>query len=269
MPEYNREVYAAIDKLNSWVRSESARGWWSSPRHAIYDWKNHLIETAIRNCLSVNHAIYLTLTCRDCGGTGRYEDSYGTKFDHCRKCFNKGVQRLQFLVTETHGFTWHTPRDKAWRFQLSEEFWKRESLSVDWEPNAKGRDLGLIELVQLLNFLEPVMPKPGSHAVADRWDYYGEADHGKYKLNLRELSKEHVCQFCGAMPPPDEDAYKHGHYHGVVLDHFEWSAWACTACKEKFPGVEIFARFSLPDIAAHPEIQKWLSRRPVAKDAAA
>ena len=68
-------VLIAIDRLNSWVRSDSARSWHSSPRYAIYDWKHHVIERAIKEHRAECRGLYLTLNCRDCGGSGKYIDS--------------------------------------------------------------------------------------------------------------------------------------------------------------------------------------------------
>jgi hypothetical protein len=271
----------AIDRLNSWVRSDSARGWWSSPRYSIYDWKNAVIEQAIRAGTAECSAIHLSLTCRDCGGTKRYTDSSGYTYDHCRKCSSTGVTRLWFVVTKIEGRQFHTPRDKSWRFHLPESFWESARLSTDWEPNQKGRDLETWEVAQCLNVCEEAvlrgeLPKPGSHGIYDYGDYYGEQDHGKYKLHLRDTAE--VCQLCGHVGVPKDPEYPDwldGCHHCVSLEYVDWSAWACDACQSLYGGnqsIRIFDVLKLhPPVEKlqHPEIRKWLERRGQEKTIAA
>jgi hypothetical protein len=278
-------ILEAIDHLNSWVRSDSARGWHSSPRYAIYDWKHAAIQRAIKDGTARCDAIYLTLNCRDCGGTGKYIDSYGEKFPRCRRCSNSGHSTLLFLTTAIGDIRWHTPHDKCWRFNLPEDFWQSARLSVDWEPNQKGRDLELWEVAECLNVLEEAvergeLPKPGSHGVYDRSYWIGDSDHGKYRLDLGR--SERVCEICST-PAVAKDAERglyDGVHHHVTREHVEFSAWACYACKALYAtvnrwcdvakkyvpdggnGKSIFDEFKIPiERCQHPEVRKWLERR--------
>lgn len=255
MITYPLEVYSALDSLNSWVRSRSARGWWNSPYRAIYDWKLEAIKAALKDGEATSSWIYLTLHCRDCGGSGRYTDSYGQKFPHCRRCSSTGKQRLFFLVTHLYGFVWHTPREKTWGLRGIPDV-RFANLSIDWEPNRIGRDLAASEVARHLNILEPVMPKPG-YTDWDSWDGYGEVFHGDYMLDLGRTDL--TCPFCGKVSDNDRD----GIYHGIHRGYLRWSAWACGDCKQKHVGVSIFDKFPDQEVT-DPEILKWLERRALA-----
>jgi hypothetical protein len=263
---YPVEAYAAIDQLNSWVRSKEYWEWsFSGPKWAVYDWKIALIESALRDGIGNPSAIYLTLKCRDCGGTKQYTDSYGRTWPHCRKCSSKGVTRLEFLVTEVHGFKWHTPRDKTWNMRviLPEKFWDGISLSTDWEPNQAGKSLETWQVAECLNLLEPIMPKPGSHGLFDYGDWVGDSDHSKYKLFLGR--SERVCQLCGRASewnPEDKESKMDGVHHHVTRAHVSWSAWGCKPCQALYADCSIFERFTIPKIE-HREILRWLERRAV------
>lgn len=252
-------IATAIDKLNSWVRSNSGR---SSPRWAIYDWKRHFIEESLRAGLVQDmRAIRLSLTCRDCGGSKRYTDSYGQTFPWCRKCGSKGSIILRFLVTNISGYTWHTPERETWRISnvlVPSSIWEQSTLSVDWEPNQKGRDIEVAEAAKWLNILEAEYPNvPGSHGVYDYGDWIGDQDHKKYRLYLGRT--EPKCAFCGALEESGELRWYH-----VVRDHVEWSACACVPCEVAHRGGEpsIFKLFPVPgDKLQDPEIRTWLGRR--------
>ncbi len=253
-------IATAIDRLNSWVRSDSARPWFSSPRYAIYDWKRNFIETCILagRCDNVR-AIRLSLTCRDCRGSKRYTNSLGHTYDWCRKCDSTGTVTLRFLVTTIHGFTWHTPERETWRIRLNlpEDFWQRSELSVDWEPNQKGIDLTTDQVAQWLNVLEAEYPNvPTGHM--GHWDDDDDyLDHKKYRLYLGKTRE--VCAFCNG----ERDEVVGSYYH-VMRPLVEWSAWCCDTCRvlrKAFVG-SIFDLFPIPvDLIQFPEITKWLANR--------
>lgn len=255
-------IATAIDRLNSWVRSDSARRWMSSPRNAVYDWKRHFIEESLNAGRVENpHAIRLSLTCRDCGGSKQYTDSYGHKFPWCRKCGSTGAITLRFLVTTICGYTWHTPENEAMRISrvwLPDDIWERSTLSVEWEPNQKGRDLEVHHVAQWLNVLEAEYPNaPGRHGVYYSGDWIGDSDHKKYKLYLGAMVTE--CAFCGR---PREEEVTGGRY-GVTRGHVEWSAWTCKPCEDRHgEGNSIYDQFPVPiEKLQHPEIQTWLANR--------
>lgn len=255
-------IAMAIDRLNSWARSDSSRRYLSSPVRAIYDWKRHFIEESLRAGRVENpHAIRLTLTCRDCNGSKKYTNMYGEEFPWCRRCGSSGVVPLRFLVTTICGYTWHTPETEAMRISrvcLPEDIWQRSTLSVDWEPNQKGRDLQVHQVAQWLNVLETEYPNvPGSHGVYDYGNWIGDADHKRYKLYLGRFDTE--CAFCGCPKEPEII----GGCYGVSREFIEWSAWACKPCDGiQGDGKSIFAQFPVPvEQLQHPEIAKWLANR--------
>lgn len=261
-------VLESIDHLNSWVRSTSASGWYSSPRRAIYDWKSNALKNAIATGEAESHPIYLSLTCRDCGGSKRYTDSYGIKFPHCRRCSSTGITRLEFIVTEIGPFVWHTPRDKSYSFHLPEDFWSKASLSVEWEPNAKGRDMELWEVVAALNVCEMAvlrgeLCKPSYHGVYDYGYWIGDSQHDRYKLNLGRLNG--VCVFCGEAgkekDPIAHPGWLDGHWCHAVRSCIDWVAYVCLSCNSTI-GSTVFDRFPVPvERLEHPEIRQWLERR--------
>jgi hypothetical protein len=76
-------IILATDLLNSWVRSKSFHYNYASPRRAIYAYKNQVIESAERAGLYAEPAtcFRIKVTCRDCGGSGQYEDWSGYRHD--------------------------------------------------------------------------------------------------------------------------------------------------------------------------------------------
>ena len=261
MSQYPVEAFSALDRLNSWVRSPSARNWFRSPRHAIYDWKIHLIRDAIDKGEAKLSAVCFTATCNHCGGTKQYIDSGGYKWPHCRRCRSTGITPLLFVVSEMYGLKWHTPRDKAWELRLPENFFDSAPESTDWAPNMPGTDMETWEVAACLNILEPAMPKPGRHSVYDRSQYFGEVDHAKYRLYLGR--SEVVCQLCGHTSTEERD----GINHHVSRAYIEWSAWGCEGCRATL-GTAIYSKFPVPAIN-HPEIITWLARRGMQEAAAA
>jgi hypothetical protein len=277
-------VLEAIDRLNSWVRSDSARGWWSSPRYATYDWKSHVIERAIAAGTARLSAIHLMLNCRACGGEGIFVYDDGEKAP-CRKCEKSGHVNLEFLVTEIEGFTWHTPRNRIWKFGPLDEVWASAKISMDWEPNQKGRDLELWQVAECLNVCEEAVArgelcKPGSHSSGGHDEY--EVSHGNYKLHVANSTEREVCELCGHRAVPKGDSGgTDGMWHGIVTDHVSWSAWACDRCQACFkqgliwaPGLQAYIAHGMSGLIfdalklhppieqlAHPEIQAWLRRR--------
>ncbi len=249
-----------VDRLNSWVRSQGAREWFSSPMRAIYDFKFAIIRRAFIEGRCQHGAIYLSLNCRDCGGSRRYTDSYGHTWPHCRKCSSMGVVRLTFLVTEVAGFNWHTPWNRTYSLPLAHvELEKSATLSADWEPNGTGRELELWQIAESLNVLEAEMPTAvGYHGVYDNGDWYGDKKHSDYRLNLGRVERS-TCELCESSAEK-----KNRVVHHVMRKHIEWSAWACSACCAAHAGDSptIFSLFAVPvEHLKHPAVQTWLERR--------
>jgi hypothetical protein len=159
---------------------------------------------------------------------------------------------------------------------------------VDWEPNAKGRDLELWQVAECLNVCEEAVVrgelcKPGSHSGGGGWDEY-EVSHGNYKLHVRHSEDREVCELCGHRAvPKGNHGGTDGMWHGIVTDHVSWSAWACDRCQACFkqgliwaPTLQAYITHGMTGLIfdalklhppieqlAHPDIQAWLLRRGV------
>lgn len=274
----------AVDRLNSWIRSDSHWGSFSSPRYAIYFWKGHLVSRALAELPDCWRTVHVCLKCRDCGGSGKYVDSYGYNHLHCRKCSNSGMVRLDFLETVIEEFKWHTPRDKTWQMNtITSAHWEAAPcVTSDWKPNAKGRDLEPWQVAECLNICETMLPRPGMRAEYVDTYCYQDRDNGKYKLFVGRSEK--VCEFCKrpavhkGIHPDSMD----GSMHHVSRGNIEWSAWACESCSGLFSksnrwsdtehkylphggnGKSIFDEFAIPqERLEHPAIREWLARRSV------
>ena len=101
----------AMDRLNSWLRSPSAkRAACGSLYRAIYFLKSEAIQWADTNFECFHSAVKVRTKCRECAGTGRYVDSYGHEWPHCRACDSRGSLALEFVQTIIRcGPVWHTP----------------------------------------------------------------------------------------------------------------------------------------------------------------
>lgn len=99
----------AMDRLNSWLRSGSARrAAYGSLHRAIYFLKREAIEWADANLECLHSTVKVKTKCRACGGTGRYVDSYH-EWPHCRACNSRGTLALAFVQTIIRrGPVWHT-----------------------------------------------------------------------------------------------------------------------------------------------------------------
>jgi|SRR5579872_2930358 len=247
MPEH----ILAIDRLNSWVRSESYRKghWHSSPFYAIYWLKGQAIEWADNNLTCQHEHIRAMVVCRGCSGTGKYYDSNGYTWPHCRACSSTGRHSLMFVETRIqNGPTWHIPHQKFFRGYGKPSIpWELARVAEDWKPNQVGRDMTVDEVARDLNTAEMYFTKR-PHVHETDW---GERNDFAYKLYVGNTGK--VCAFCG------DNAEQCG--YGVSFGRISWTDYACKKCAEPYPGVEIFSRFPLPiKLIDFPNIQAWIAR---------
>lgn len=273
----SEKLLHAVDALNSWVRSDSAR-WFSSrhPRYAIYDYKTEVIRRAIVNGECTYRWIYLTLHCRTCGGTGIFKHESGDT-STCRKCWRTGKNTLHFLETDIQGVKWHTPQDRAWRLKVGGGR-ELDNLSTDWEPNAKGKDLTVGEVARYLMVCEDELGEGclSAHGIYDYGNWIDDQEHKGYKLDLGRQGAA-VCEICGVTVA---DELKDGSWHHVSRTHADWSSYACNVCRALFAtrnrwddaqgkyapdggnGRSIFDEFKPPTVT-DPDVREWLSRRKV------
>lgn len=257
----------ALDRLNSWVRSESFReSLGGGPREAIYWLKNEAIRALHGYGLTTHRAVYATAKCRDCGGSGRYVDSMGYRHDHCWACNSAGEVRLNFVETAIEGGpTWHTPWLKfpLIRGEVVGSYSPDFSDAVeatDWKPNLRGRDLTPAEVARDLNRAEAAFPKrPGV-----RYTEWGEYDPFNYKLFVGASDRD-KCDLCGHAVEDDSGCGYH-----CSRGRIAWCAYGCNVCSalhgHEGNGIKIFSLFGLPrSFIDHPDILEWIVRHPVMK----
>lgn len=243
-----REKLESLDALNSWVRSKSFYGPLNTPRKRIYEAKRMALNDATRLLGAKHYRIEVPTKCRDCGGTGKYEDSWGRKFDHCYRCCSAGQVRLEFIESHlTENICWHTPRERAyelWNAADSELSWA----SSDWGgPNQAGRDLTPDEAAKHLLVIDQAWPVryPNSHGHC--FEHCDCTD--RYSLYLGRWN--HYCAHCKGLEP------KYGFHKRV--GRVEFMLEACKECYEKRPGLELFDAPMPWEMIQPPNIMAWVN----------
>jgi hypothetical protein len=250
-----------MSRLNSWVRSASFRhASYGEPRRAIYFLKRQAIEWADANLSCLHSTVKTRTTCRDCAGTGKYVDSYGSEWDHCRACSNRGTLALLFVQSiisnaesRQNPLVWHTP----WlKFYIRHKPGPPYNLArwSDWRVNEPGQDLTPAEAARDLNICESFWPdRRGAWTSSDYETFY----HFDYRLYVGQTERK--CAFCGQ--EPQLGAF------GVARSTIQWSDHACKSCEtiRKVNG-SIFDQFPIPEhLVRDPEIQFWMRRHEVIK----
>ena len=242
---------AAVDRLNSWVRSKSYGH--SSAKKMVYHMKDQAISAALKAGMARARGIKVVVTCRDCGGSGRYIDGYGDRKPHCRQCDSNGKHWLRFIETSftpfelVLGFTitprWHTP----WMNCLYRPCQYEECTIVeDWQPNTPGADMAIDDVCRCLITAERVFPdKPPP----DYNEY--AADPMNYALYLGRTD-ETRCSLCGG----------HAEQCGYVVSRrrLVWTDNACGLCRSLWnKDAEIFEKFPWPmSLLQGEHVREWL-----------
>lgn len=232
-------AYDALDRLNGYVRSEAHRdAYLSSPRRAIYEMKRQAIIVATAADLAMHKKVQIAVTCRDCGGSGRYVDSYGYEFAHCRACTSKGTVVLHFIDTRIalpdRELRWHTPEQN---FRSTSVYWnvgKEEpahlhylapsEVALDWTVNQPGRDLAPWEVARDLVLAE-------QHFKSTRYAYrsWGFSEYGcsldPFRYDLYVGRTERVCWRCSAAVPETRG------WLGKTIDRVHFTAAICEDCQ--------------------------------------
>ena len=145
--------------LNQWARSSfEYRYEMSRATEAIYWMKQLVIKEAIREGLCWLRLVQVERPCKTCQGTGifkrwdRYDGEY-YDLEDCRRCGASGKVTLKFVETTICGVRWHTPRPKAEFMHMDSSIWDCCALT-DWEPEQPGKEIGRVQLIQLLNEAE-------------------------------------------------------------------------------------------------------------------
>lgn len=97
-------VTSALHRLNGHARA------YGFGKHAIYRYKTLAAALLVVGGEAKAQLVLWSGTCGHCGGTGRYVDSYGERFPHCRQCESSGRVTLKFVETTLpDGVVWHHP----------------------------------------------------------------------------------------------------------------------------------------------------------------
>lgn len=101
------EVVTALHALNQHARA------YGCGKRAIYAYKTLVAALLVAAGEASAQLVQWTGTCGHCRGTGRYVDSYGEKWPHCRQCSSTGQVTLKFVETALpDGVVWHHPWDR-------------------------------------------------------------------------------------------------------------------------------------------------------------
>jgi hypothetical protein len=255
------EPLLAMSRLNSWVRSPSFRsGFYGEPRRAIYFLKRQAIEWADANLRCMHSVVKTKTTCRDCGGDGKYIDSYGYQWDHCRACNNRGTLSLIFVqsiisnvASRENSLVWHTPYLKFYIRHKPGPHWELARWT-EWRVNEPGKDLTPAEAARDLNICESFWPDRRGAWESSEW---GTFYHFDYRLYVGKTERK--CSFCGGEPQLGS--------FGVTRGTIQWSDHACKPCETRLKvNGSIFEQFPVPEhLTSDSEIQLWMRRHEVIK----
>lgn len=263
--EVSREIIDALVRLNVHARA------FGSGKRAIYAYK--ILVSAI-TIVTGSAGVMLrqwTGKCHGCNGTGRYVDSYGETWPHCRKCRSTGTVTLKFVeVGITNGPLWHHPFDQsagwdlarlagvaiwddvkgAWKDARGFEtiFW---NITDGWTPKQPAEQLNANAAAKLLNIVEPwVRETPLPFEAAGRLRWLGEcaqSEMRRYTLSLGRL--DGPCFRCGS-----SDVVVG---LGCSGPPFEFATPVCRTHERIEPA---FWPKSVPESALTPALREWRDR---------
>ncbi len=235
----------SLDALNSWVRSSSGRHATASPQRRIYEAKRMALSDATRILGAKHYALTVPAKCRDCGGSGKYVDSYGAKFDHCWRCSNTGFVRLEFVESQVaEGIVWHSPRAKAWDLPIAGT---RNFVEVDWDVNKPGRDLTPDEAARHLLVIDEAWPPRYRNLHKHCWEYCECTDI--YSLYIGEWKE--YCAHCRAPEPKHRFHKRAGRVECTLL--------ACEECYAAKRGLDLFEAAIPLEMYQPPNVMAWIN----------
>lgn len=270
-------AFEALDRLNSFVRSDAYRRefYMASPRRAVYEMKRQAILVAHVAGLAEHRRIVITAKCRDCGGSGKYVDSYGERFPWCRACSSSGTVTLRFVETTIalpgRALRWHSPRTgfSLWPVEPQElphlkwydpatgEWLPGSESPADWTVNEVGRDLAIWEVARDLVTAEAAF-KATPYRRRD-WGYSeGGCSLDPFRYPLRIGQTERVCWKCDA-PVPEDRTWVGGHVGRV-----EFTAACCEPCEKQLGAP--WPTTVPPALIEHEAIREWMRLHPAAAE---
>ena len=254
------QILHKVDHLNSWVRSDSFRhSGGGRLDFVIYHLKSEAIKAAMAAGIASHRLIGTDVRCRDCCGSGRYVNSWGEEFSHCRMCFSTGTVHLQFIESTLAGdLVWHSPANFRLNFLRNWSHMEEHSAG-DWKPHTKGRDLTVDQAALLLNEVESYFPgRSSSRTVYEgRYPTGDVDDFASYRLVIGQTDAER-CNLCEC--ETDDSGWHH-----ITLGRLEWSANICKACRA-LHGMGVFKLCArdVPGSLWTPAIKAWVDRHPTA-----
>jgi hypothetical protein len=122
------DLVRALGRLNGHARA------YGNGKRAIYAYKMLAAAVALTLDGAKAELVQWTGQCGHCGGTGRYVDSYGEKWPHCRQCASTGTVTLKFVETVLFdGQVWHHP----WKYDSGIELAEIAGI-VKWDGHSAG-----------------------------------------------------------------------------------------------------------------------------------
>lgn len=252
-------ILPRVSAMNSFLRSEACRRhyWRSSIGHVVYHYKREAILQAHRLGMATHRRADVTVKCRDCGGTGKYSDTWGQTHDHCWHCSSTGYAELVFVETTLPGVVWLSPYQRC--FDFVTRVAELPPTDQNWQVNQPGVDLTPSQVADHMNEIEAFFPKrpPVQYGEWNDFDVYAS-----YSIWVGE-TRPGACALCCHHLEP--------HYggHGVSTGRLIWNARVCERCRTKCSPGEIFNVLSrhMPAEFITPEIRRWVERHPVMEKA--
>lgn len=279
-PECNHRPYeslaVSLDVIDALCRLNHHARAYGSGKRAIYHYKalaSALLVVAGQSSVTLRQ---WRGRCDHCHGTGRYIDSYGEKFPHCRRCESTGMATLKFVECYLpNGHTWHHPwiygqgggdiaqlAGKAmwkstdpgagWHDANGNEpiFWNFQN---GWTPHQPAERLPTEELAACLNIAELwVLDLQCPHDPLNllRWMYERAcAEMRRYSLDLGRIGE--WCWMCGV--PEIVTAFGH------MGDFINWAAPICEL-HEKTPVALWPHKDAFLAQPLSPSLQQWYER---------
>ena len=243
--------FIAIDHLNSWVRTTSGCEAMNSPRRRIYEAKGLALLDATRLLNAEHFALTVPVKCRDCGGSGRYDDGYRA-FPHCWRCNSSGTVRLEFVESRIPGIAvWHTPKEYAYRLPITGEM---SFASTEWDVNRSGKDLEPEDAAGYLLTIDEAWPPRYAGRHEQCYDRCDCTD--RYSLYVGCWDR--WCAHCRTGEPK----YR---FHKRV-GRVECTLMACEACYAVKKGLSLFDACIPLEMYRSPNIMAWINKNSALSD---
>lgn len=263
-------ILPRVDALNSYLRSQARRRGWSSSSldRVVYHYKREALKAATNWRVATHRLIAAVTICRDCGGSGKYVDSYGKEWPHCRRCSSTRSVKLRFIESTLGGFVWHTPADQSYSFMVERTWEMPEHPAVDWQVHQQGRDLDIETVADNLLAVEAHFPhKPQAYYADCCGDDVRFDPHNTYTLYAGE-SDPSICALCAQPVVVSEGKYPHR--IGVSTGRVQWSAIICDACDttaKRSSSTSVFDAVGrrFPESLWTPALRRWAATHPIAE----